>query len=51
VREIVMKLRTRIDEYNLDLFTVYDSYDKNHDQSLKFDEFSKLMLKIDSKLT
>jgi len=47
----VQKLRFRIEQNNLDLFTVYDSYDKHHDQSLKFDEFNKLLLKIDPKLT
>lgn len=30
---------------------VYDSYDKHHTQNLKFEDFSKLLLKIDSKLT
>jgi len=35
----------------VDLFTVYDSYDKNKDESLSFEEFSKLLSKIDNTLT
>lgn len=48
---MVERLRERIEENQLDPFTVYDSYDKHHDQHLKLDEFSKLLAKIDPKLS
>jgi Ca2+-binding EF-hand superfamily protein len=33
------------------MLTVYNSCDKNSDEMLSFNEFSKLLLKIDNKLT
>lgn len=47
---MIVRLRAKIDEHQLDLLTVYRSYDRNHDDTLSLAEFSKLLLKIDSKL-
>jgi|JI6StandDraft_1071083.scaffolds.fasta_scaffold02185_9 hypothetical protein len=41
----------RIEENNLDFFAVYDSYDKHHNQSLKLEDFSKLLRKLDNKMS
>lgn len=51
INELVIKLREKIEAHKVDLFTVYDSYDKNKDESLSFEEFTKLLAKIDSTLT
>ena len=51
INDVIVKLRDKIDEHKLDMLTVYRSYDRNHDDALSIGEFSKLLLKIDSKLT
>ena len=41
----------KIESQKLDLFRVYSSYDKSKTDALSFDEFKKLLGKIDKNLT
>jgi Ca2+-binding EF-hand superfamily protein len=50
-KETILKLRKKLDEFNLDLHLLYSVYDKNNDQSLSADEFKHMLHRIDKNLT
>lgn len=51
IKDAIVKLRKKIDDFKLDLHIVYSIYDKNNDQSLSATEFKHLLLRIDKDLT
>lgn len=41
----------RVDEFKVDLHTIYSLYDKNNDKTLSMEEFRHLISRIDKNLT